>query len=208
MTTSSSKKKIARIMRILARIFPHAQGTELRYKTPWQLLIAVILSAQCTDKKVNEVTKKLFGKYKTIDAVAHARPSEFEKDIYSTGFYRAKTRNILAMANMLLKQCGGTVPHTMKEMLTLPGVARKTANVVLGNLLGVSEGIPVDTHVIRLSRKLGLTNHTNPIKIEQDLMRIVPKKDWFRFANYLVLYGRYICPARGHNHAKCPLANG
>ncbi|MBI4272245.1 endonuclease III [Candidatus Uhrbacteria bacterium] len=207
MTITQNKKRVQKIIWILARLFPDASGTELQYKKPWQLLIAVILSAQCTDKKVNEVTRKLFLKYTTLASVARATQSEFEKDIYSTGFYRSKTKNILAMAKILQKKFGGKVPRTMKDMLTLPGVARKTANVVLGNLYNVIEGITVDTHVIRLSWQLGLTSHANPVKIEQDLMRIVQKKEWPRFSNLLVLYGRYLCPARRHDHMKCPLAN-
>lgn len=207
MTLTENKKRVHKILKVLEKLFANTHGTELNYKKQWQLLIAVILSAQCTDKKVNEVTQKLFKKYKTLDAVANAPHSEFEKDIYSTGFYRAKTKNILAMAKILHKKFGGRVPRTMKDMLTLPGVARKTANVVLGNIYGVVQGITVDTHVIRLSRQLGLTNNTNPVKIEQDLMKIVPKKEWFRFSNYLVLYGRYLCSAKRHDHQNCPLAN-
>ncbi len=207
MTLSENKKRVRRMGKILVKLFPDADGTELHYTKPWQLLIAVILSAQCTDKKVNEVTQELFKKYTTLASVAHAEQSEFEKDIYSTGFYRAKTKNILGMAKLLQEKFGGKVPRTMKDILTLPGVARKTANVVLGNLYNVVEGITVDTHVIRLSRQLGLTTHTNPVKIEQDLMQIISKNEWFRFSNLLVLYGRYLCGAKRHDHQKCPLAN-
>ncbi|MCR4306445.1 MAG: endonuclease III, partial [Candidatus Yonathbacteria bacterium] len=171
----------------------------------WELLVSVILSAQCTDKKVNEVTQKLFKKYKTLDDYVNADSKEFEKDIYSTGFYRVKTKNILATAKIVKDKFAGKVPNTMEEILTLPGVSRKTANVVLGNAYGVVEGIAVDTHVIRLSRLLGLSNERDPKKIEQDLMRILPKKDWFAFTYYMIEYGRNYCPARRHDHAKCPI---
>ncbi len=192
-------------MRILARLYPDPKCA-LHYRTPWQLLVAVILSAQCTDKKVNEVTKELFKKYKTLDDYVNANPAEFERDIYSTGFYRAKTKNILAAARTIKKDFDGKVPKTMKEMLAIPGVGRKTANVVLGELYGSTEGIAVDTHVIRLSRLLGLTKHADATKIERDLMAIIPKKDWVRFSHSLILYGREYCPAKKHNHQNCPLA--
>ncbi len=200
------KKKALKIFSILKQLFPNAPKTELRYKTPWQFLVAVMLSSQCTDKKVNEVTKILFKKYKTFGSIANAKRYEFEKDIYSTGFFRVKAKNIIATARIIKTKFQGKVPSSMSELLTLPGVARKTANVVLGNLYGTVEGITVDTHVARLARQLNLTTHTNPVKIEKDLMNIVPKKVWFEFANLLVLYGRYICAAKRHNHDACPLA--
>lgn len=192
------------IIRILSKLFPEPKCA-LHYKKPFELLVAVILSAQCTDKKVNEVTPALFKKYKTIDAYADANPREFEQDIYSTGFYRAKTKNILAAAKYIKKEFHGKIPKTMSEMLQIPGVGRKTANVVLGELYGFSEGIAVDTHVIRLANMLGLTKHHDPIKIERDLMKIVPKKEWVRFSHFLILYGRTYCPATKHDHQKCPL---
>jgi len=193
------------VMRILTRLFPDPKCA-LNYRTPWQLLVAVILSAQCTDKKVNEVTKELFKKYKTLDNYVNARPEEFGHDIYSTGFYRAKTKNILAAAHTLKNKFGGKVPKTMEEMITIPGAGRKTANVVLGELYGNAEGIAVDTHVIRLSRLLGLTKHKDATKIERDLMKIVPGKDWVRFSHMLILYGRKYCHARKHDHEKCPIS--
>ena len=180
--------------------------TELTYDSPFQLLVAVILSAQCTDKKVNEVTEKLFKKYRTLNEYLKARPREFEQDIRSTGFYRGKTKSILGAAKMVKNDFHGQIPKTMPEILKLRGVARKTANVVLGNAYHVVEGIAVDTHVIRLSRKLGLTKEVNPVKIEKDLMEIIPKKDWFKFTYLMIDYGRKYCPARPHDHAKCPLA--
>lgn len=193
-----------KILRILTHLYPSPKCA-LHYRTPWQLLVAVILSAQCTDKKVNEVTKELFKKYRTLDDFVSAKPAEFERDIYSTGFYKNKTKNILTAAKVVKNDFAGKVPKTMREMLTIPGVGRKTANVVLGELYGTSEGIAVDTHVIRLSRLLGLTKHKDAEKIERDLMAIIPKKDWVRFSHLLILYGREYCPAQC-KHIDCPLA--
>ncbi|MEK7555875.1 MAG: endonuclease III [Patescibacteria group bacterium] len=198
------KEKARKVLRSLKRLIPNAEMA-LRYANNWELLVSVILSAQCTDKKVNEVTQKLFKKYKTLDDYVNADSKEFEKNIYSTGFYRNKTKNILASAKIVKETFGGKVPNTMEEILTLPGVSRKTANVVLGNAYGVVEGIAVDTHVIRLSRLLGLSNEKDPKKIEQDLMLILPKKEWFMFTYYMIEYGRKYCPARRHDHAKCPV---
>lgn len=194
---------LPKIMRILTRLFPDPKCA-LHYKKPFELLVAVILSAQCTDKKVNEVTKALFRKYGTLNDYVNAQPEEFGHDIYSTGFYRAKTKNILAAAHTLKNKFGGKVPKTMEEMIIIPGVGRKTANVVLGELYSHAEGIAVDTHVIRLSRLLGLTKHKDATKIEQDLMQIVPEKDWVRLSHLLILYGREYCRARC-KHTTCPL---
>lgn len=191
------------ILKVLTKLFPNPKCA-LHYAKPWELLVAVILSAQCTDKKVNEVTKRLFKKYKTIDDYVLALPEEFENDIYSTGFYKNKTKNILAAAKMIKKDFSGKIPKTMWEILAIPGVGRKTANVVLGELYGIAEGIAVDTHVIRLSRLLELTKHHDATKIERDLMEIVPKKDWVRFSHLLILYGRGYCTAKC-KHADCPL---
>lgn len=199
------KKKTQKIIATLTKLFPRA-GMMLRYKNNWELLVAVMLSAQCTDKKVNEVTEKLFRKYRTLDDYVRATPESFEKDIYQTGFFRSKTKHILASAKIVKGTFHGRVPRTMPEMLTLPGVARKTANVVLGNAYGVVEGIAVDTHVRRIALILGLSEHENPEKIERDLMAAVPRKDWFRFTYLLIEYGRKYCPARRHDHAKCPLS--
>jgi endonuclease-3 len=201
------KEKVRKIIKILKKLFPQTQSA-LNYRTPWQFLVAVQLSAQCTDKKVNEVTAKLFKKYPSLDAYVRARPREFEKDIHATGFYRSKTRNILAAAKAVKTRFGGKLPRTMAEMVTLPGMGRKSANIVLGTIYGVSEGIAVDTHVKRLARKLGLTKHTDPVKIERDLMEIVPRKEWRDFNFRLVDYGRKYCPARPHSHKEkeCPLA--
>lgn len=198
------KKKAARMVRMLKKLFPKT-GMTLRYSNNWELLVAVALSAQCTDKKVNEVTETLFKKYRMLDDYVRADRKEFEKDIRPTGFYRNKTKNILAAARMIKERFGGKIPRTMQEMIMIPGVARKTANVVLGNAYGVVDGIAVDTHVRRLARLHGLTDHTDPVKIERDLMEIVPKKEWFLLTYRLIDYGRKYCPARRHDHAQCPL---
>lgn len=200
------KQKAVKIVRKLRELFPEAK-IALRYSNNWELLVAVILSAQCTDKKVNEVTATLFKKYRTLDDYAHADPNVFEKDIHATGFYRNKTKNILGAARMIKEEFGGEVPKTMAEILRIPGVARKTANVVLGTAYGVVEGIAVDTHVIRLSNLLGLTTEKDPVKIERDLTEILPKKEWAGFTYRLIDYGRKYCPARPHSHVQCPLSN-
>ncbi len=198
------KKRAQKILKILKKLFPHA-NMMLKYSNHWELLVAVMLSAQCTDKKVNEVTSALFKKYRTLNDYIHADPKEFEKDIFSTGFYRAKTRNILATAKIIKETFHGRIPNTMREMMLLPGVARKTANVVLGNAYGIVEGIAVDTHVKRLAQTLGLTKHKDPNKIEQDLMKILPRKEWFLFTYRLIEYGRAYCSAKRHDHTSCPL---
>ncbi|MEK7648885.1 MAG: endonuclease III [Patescibacteria group bacterium] len=198
------KQQAQEIFRKLKKLFPHA-GMILKYSNNWELLVAVMLSAQCTDKKVNEVTAKLFKKYKTLGDYLGAKPKEFEKDIFSTGFYRNKTKNILAAANMLKTKFHGRLPRTMREILTIPGVARKTANVVLGNAYAVVEGIAVDTHVKRLANRLGLSKHQDPNKIEQDLMALFSRKQWFKLTYLLIEYGRAYCTAKKHNHIKCPL---
>lgn len=198
------KVRVAVILKTLKRLFPRAQIT-LKYGNNWELLVAVQLSAQCTDKKVNEVTERLFRKYPTLHDYIHANQREFEQDIHATGFFRQKTKNILAAARIVQEKYNGTIPRIMKEMLAIPGVARKTANIVLGNAYGVVEGIAVDTHVRRLTRLAGLTTHTDPVKIEKDLMAVIPKKEWFDFTYRLIEYGRKCCPARRHNHSACPL---
>lgn len=198
------RRRALRIVQKLKKLFPHAKMT-LKYSNNLELLVAVILSAQCTDKKVNEVTAKLFKKYRTLDDYINANSQEFEKDIFSTGFYKAKTKHILVVANMIKKRFSGRVPKTMKEILTLPGVARKTANIVLGNAYGIVEGVAVDTHVRRLAKAFGLTRHNNPNKIEYDLMKLLPKKEWFLFTYRLIEYGRTYCGAKHHDHTNCPL---
>ena len=188
----SFEQKEKRAQEIFARLnktFPDAK-VALKFGNNIQLLVAVILSAQCTDKKVNEITENLFKKYKTVDDFAKAKQEVFEKEIKSAGFYRAKAKNIIAASKIVKEKFGGEVPKAMQEILELPGVARKTANVVLGNAYGVVEGIAVDTHVKRLSNHLDLTNNTNPDKIEQDLMKLFPKEEWFKITYLLIEYGR------------------
>lgn len=175
----------------------------LKYRNNWQLLVAVVLSAQCTDKRVNIITEKLFRKYKTISDYANASFEEFEQDIKSTGFYKNKAKNIIASANLIIEKYNGKIPKTMKEILGLPGVARKTANIVLGNAYGIYQGVAVDTHVKRLSQRLGLTGNKNPDKIEQDLMRLFDKKDWFKLTYLLIEHGRAICEAKKPKCNKC-----
>ena len=198
------QKRAEEIVARLKKLFPRAT-IALNYHNNWELLVAVILSAQCTDKKVNEVTEKLFKKYRTLDDYVHASLREFERDIYSTGFYHTKAKNILATAKILKTKYNGTVPRTMEEILTLPGVARKTANIVLGRAYGVTEGIAVDTHVKRLSGLLGLTTSKNPIIIERDLIKLIPRKDWSKISYLLMEYGREYCKALPHKHENCPL---
>lgn len=188
------------ICKILKKTYPHAR-IALRYSTPWELLVAVMLSAQCTDVTVNKVTEKLFKKYPSVADYLRADLSEFEHDIKPTGFYHNKAKHILAAA----RATGGQVPKTMEEMLTIPGVGRKTANVVLGNAYGVVVGIAVDTHVLRLSRRLHLvdSNLTDPVKIERELMAVIPKKDWFGLTYLLINHGRAVCKARNPDCVAC-----
>lgn len=200
------KGRVIRIIRLLKKLFPDAR-IALKYSNPWELLVAVVLSAQCTDVMVNKVTEKLFKKYRTIDDYVSAKRSDFEKDIYSTGFYKNKAKHILAAAKMIQKKYHGKLPDTMNELLAIPGVGRKTANVILSAAFGKTEGITVDTHVMRLSKKLGLTTATRPDTIEQDLMRIVPRKEWMVFPHLLIHYGRTYCPAKRHDHEHCPLTH-
>lgn len=199
------KKRAEIILQLLKRLHPNAKIV-LNYSNNWELLVAVILSAQCTDKKVNEVTAKLFKKYKTLKDYIEAKPEGFEQDIRPTGFYKNKTKSVLGAAKMIKEKYGGDVPRTMEEMLTIPGVARKTANVVLGNAYGVVSGIAVDTHVRRLSQKFGLTDENDPVKIEQDLMAILPKSEWFDFTYRLIDYGRAESPASKRNDNTDPIS--
>lgn len=199
------KERAGQVVAVLKELFPEAK-IALQYKAHWEMLVAVILSAQCTDKKVNEVTATLFKKYPTLDHYVNADPTEFEKDIKPTGFYRNKTKNILAASKIIKEKYNGVIPNTMEALLSLPGVARKTANIVLSNAYGIVEGIAVDTHVKRLSIKLDLTDNTNPDKIEQDLMQILPKKEWLALTYRLIEYGRQICPARKHPCENHPLS--
>ena len=184
--------------------FPDAR-TELDWKNPLELLVATMLSAQTTDVQVNRVTQTLFAKYRTAEDYAHADPTELEEEIRPTGFYRNKARSLLNMADALVEEHGGEVPNTMQELVALPGVGRKTANVVLGNAFGVDEGIVVDTHVRRVSGRLGLTENKDPVKIEQDLMKVLPVEDWTVFSHLLILHGRRTCKARKPDCPNCVL---
>jgi endonuclease-3 len=199
------KKLFEKINKELKRIYPKAK-IALNFSNPWELLVAVILSAQTTDKKVNEITEKLFKKYKTIDDYAKANLKEFENDIKGVNYYKNKAKFILENAKIIKEKFGGKVPKTMEELLQLKGVARKTANIVLSVAYNIYEGIAVDTHVKRLTRLLGLTKETKPEKIEKDLMAIIPKgPEWRDFPLRLIQYGREYCPARKHDHTNCPL---
>jgi endonuclease III len=192
---------------VVARLkaeFPDAR-TELDWRNPLELLVATMLSAQTTDVQVNRVTQTLFAKYTAAEDYADAVPEELEEDIRATGFYRNKARSLRGMASALVEEHGGEVPRTMRELVALPGVGRKTANVVLGNAFGVDEGIVVDTHVRRVSGRLGLTENQDPIKIEQDLMQVVPEEDWTVFSHLLILHGRKTCKARKPDCPNCVL---
>lgn len=196
------KQRARKIILHLEKLFPHADMM-LLYRTHFELLVAVMLSAQCTDKKVNEVTPSLFAHYRSIQSYASADVRELERLVYQTGFYRMKARRIIDAAEYLIAVHKGRLPRTMEKMLRIPGVARKTANVVLGNAYGIAEGIAVDTHVKRLACALGLSDETAPEKIELDLMEIIPKKKWFRTTYLLIEFGRKYCPARRHDHDAC-----
>jgi len=189
---------------VLRRVYPDAH-CELVFSNPLELLVATILSAQCTDKRVNMVTETLFRRYRTAADYANTSQEELEEAIHSTGFYRNKAKNIRAMAAELVARYDGKVPDTMEALTALPGVGRKTANVVLGNAFGINEGIVVDTHVARLSQRLGLTTATTPEKIEQDLMCLVPREDWTNYSHWLIWHGRRRCYARNPDCAGCEL---
>ena len=196
--------RVLKIIELLEKEYPKAK-TALNYTSPLEILVATILSAQCTDKRVNIVTKSLFKKYKTAEDYANADLGELEEDVRSTGFYRNKARNIKRSGRMLVEKFDSQVPRTMNELLELSGVARKTANIVLSNAYGVIEGIAVDTHVRRLSKRLGLTENRNPNKIEADLMEIVPKSRWKRITDLLIFHGRNVCMAKKPKCSLCGL---
>jgi endonuclease-3 len=198
------KARIARMERVLKKLYPGAK-IALNFSNDWELLVAVELSAQCTDKMVNKVTEKLFKKYKTLNDYCNATQKEFEQDIHATGFFRNKAKNILAAAKLVQKRFGGAIPKTMEEMLTIPGVARKTANVVLSNAHGLAFGIAVDTHIKRFTQRFDLSDYKDPVRIERDLMEILPKREWNTFTYRLINYGREICPARPHPCEQHPL---
>jgi endonuclease-3 len=200
----SQKARMRQILKALARLYPDAHCA-LHYRNPLELLIATILSAQCTDVRVNKVTPALFARYPDARAFAEAKRKELEKAIQSTGFFRNKARNIQKCCQTLVEQYGGRVPDTLEELVPLAGIGRKTANVVLGNAFGVP-GITVDTHVGRLSRRLGLTSQMDPVKVEHDLMQLMPKKEWTMFSHRLIFHGRQVCHARKPSCERCTLS--
>lgn len=194
--------RVKKILPVLKKMYPQARCS-LDHAKPLELLVATILSAQCTDERVNIVTKTLFKKYRDAGAYAAVPQEELERDIQSTGFFRNKAKSIRAMAAALVEKHGGEVPRTMDELTALAGVGRKTANVVLGNAFGLNVGVTVDTHVTRLSQRLGLTKHTDAVKIEQDLIPIVPQTDWALWSHLLIFHGRSICQARKPKCGEC-----
>jgi len=200
----TDSKRVAAILVGLDAAYPDAT-CELKFDNAFQLLIATILSAQCTDVRVNLVTAELFKKYKKPEDFAYASSAELEKEIRPTGFFRNKTKSIMGASKALIEKFGGEVPRTMEEILTLPGVARKTGNVVLGTAYGITSGVVVDTHVIRLSQRLDLTRNTDPKKIEQDLMKVIPQNKWIQFSHQLIWHGRRVCAARKPKCAECNL---
>lgn len=200
----NKKEHALKIIEILEKDYPGAK-TALHYSNPLEILVATILSAQCTDKRVNIVTKTLFKKYKNVKDYAEANLTELENDIRSTGFYRNKAKNIKNAARLMIEKFDSKVPNTMENLIELPGVARKTANIVLSNAYGIIVGIAVDTHVRRVSKRLGLTENSNPDKIEADLMKIVPKSHWKKITNLLISHGREVCTARKPKCAICHL---
>jgi endonuclease-3 len=203
----STAAKQDNALKILRALKKHGTPTRvaLDHSSPLQLLIATILSAQCTDERVNMVTAELFRKRRSVADFATVDPRELERDIHSTGFFRAKAKNIIACCQMLLERYGGEVPDTLEELTALPGVGRKTANVVLGNAFGKAEGIVVDTHVKRLAQRMGLSAHSDPEKIEADLMKIIPKKSWIETSSLLIWHGRKVCSARSPQCPECPV---
>jgi endonuclease-3 len=197
-----ARERVAQLVDVWPQVYPDAH-TELDFRNPLQLLVATILSAQCTDKRVNMVTPALFKKYRTAKDYANAPQAELEKAIRSTGFYRNKTKSIRAAMRAIAEKHGGKIPDTMEQLRALPGVGRKTANVVLGNAFGKNEGIVVDTHVGRLSQRLGLTKHKDPEKIERDLMKLVPREHWTDWSHWLIWHGRRRCYARKPDCSRC-----
>ena len=202
-TPNSAIRNIDKILFLLKKEYPDARCT-LNFTTPFELLIATILAAQCTDERVNQVTEKLFKKYRRPQDYLKVKPEELEEDIRSTGFFRNKARNIRECVSEIVRSYEGKVPSAMEELVKLPGIGRKTANVVLGNVFGIP-GIVVDTHVGRVAQRLGLTTRTDPVKIEFDLMEIIPRKEWVDFSHQLVFHGRRVCSARKPLCERCLL---
>jgi endonuclease-3 len=198
------KARVQVILKTLDKMYPDATCA-LIHRNPWELLVATILSAQCTDKRVNEVTPGLFQKYPTPQDFAAVRPEALADDIRSTGFFNNKAKSVVGAAKKIVHEFGGKVPRTLEELITVPGAARKTANVVLGTAYGIASGIVVDTHVQRISRRLDLTKQTDPVKIEQDLIKVIPQERWILFSHQIILHGRALCIARKPKCAECKL---
>lgn len=203
-TAAERQARVKKILAGLNKMYPSAMCA-LHHSNAWELLVATILSAQCTDKRVNEVTPGLFRKYPTIQDFASANQAELGQDIRSTGFFNNKSKSVIGAARKILTDFKGEIPRTIEELLTVPGAARKTANVVLGTAFGIASGVVVDTHVQRISRRLDLTKHTEPVKIEKDLMKIIPKEKWILFSHQIILHGRALCVARKPLCGKCGL---
>lgn len=204
-TAAERRDRIARILRALDERYPDVTCA-LHHKDAWQLLVATILSAQCTDERVNKVTPGLFQKYPAIEDFAAVRQEELARDIHSTGFFNNKAKSIIGAARTILNNFGGEIPRDIDELLKVPGAARKTANVVLGTAFGIASGVVVDTHVARISRRLDLTKEDQPVKIERDLMKSLPREKWILFAHQVIHFGREICVARNPKCSICPLA--
>jgi endonuclease III len=200
------EEKVKEVIKRLLKVYPHPK-TALEYRSPWDLLVATILSAQTTDKLVNTVTPSLFEKFPNLKSFANSPVEKIDKEISKVNFHFNKAKTLKECARIILEKFKGNVPANMEDLDSLPGVARKTANVVLGNAFGKADGIVVDTHVIRLTNKLGLTNEKDPVKIEQDLIKIVPREHWINFSHLLINFGRQFCPARPHQCANCPLGD-
>jgi len=196
------KARVQEILHLLDEMYPNV-NCALVHRSPWELLVATILSAQSTDKTVNQVTPALFAKYPTVQDFAAVRPEVLARDIRSTGFFNNKAKSVVGAAKKILADFGGTVPRTMEEMLTIPGAARKTSNVVLGTAYGIASGIVVDTHVQRISRRLDLTKNTDPVKIERDLVKIIPQEKWILFSHQIIHHGRALCYARKPRCGEC-----
>ena len=205
-TAAARRARLERILAHLQQLYPNVQCA-LIHRNAWELLVATILSAQCTDVRVNLVTPGLFAKYPTMTDLAHAPLEELSQDIRSTGFYNNKAKNIQGAARVILQDFGGEVPRTMDELLTVPGAARKTANVVLGSGFGIASGVVVDTHMMRLSRRLDLTQESDPVKIERDLVKIIPQERWIAFSHQMIHHGRSLCPARNPKCHECPISD-
>ncbi len=199
------KKQVTEILKRLKKVYAGTPQTALHYSTPLELLIATMLSAQTTDVLVNKVTEGLFKKYRSVRDFADTTPEKLSQDIRSVNFFNNKAKSIIKTAKMILEEFNGKVPQTMEELVTLPGVARKTANIVLSSAFGINEGIAVDTHVKRLAFRLGLTKHDDPVKIEQDLIALTPRKDWGDLSHLLIFHGRAVCQARKPKHGECVL---